>query len=159
MIEIPKKSPKIAPLLVNKKALSDYEVIREYECSIELLGHEVKSIRSKHFHLKSSFVTIREWDLFIQKFHISPYTQLTNRVAYDPERERKLFIHKKDITSLSQKMKEKWFTIMPTEVYLKWNLIKLKIALAKWKKLYEKRADIKKRDIEMDMKISLAREY
>lgn len=159
MTEIPKKIQKPVSLLLNKKALSDYEVIKEYECAVELLWHEVKSIREKHFHLKTSFVTIREGDLFIQKFHISPYKQLTNRVVYDPERERKIFLHKKDIANLSQKMKEKWFTIIPVEVYFRWNLIKLKIALAKWKKQYEKRADIKKRDVEMDMKISLANKY
>jgi len=158
-MEVTKKIQKIFSLLVNKKALSDYEIIKEYECSIELLWYEVKSVRSKHFHLKASFITIREWLLFIQKFHISQYKQLTNSLSYDAERERKLFLHKKDINYLTQKTKEKWFTIIPTEVYFKWNLIKIKIALARWKKQYEKRADIKKRDIEMDMKITLANNY
>lgn len=158
-MEINKKIQKIMSLLVNKKALSDYEIIKEFECGIELIWSEVKSIRSKHFHLKASFISIREWILYIQKFHISQYKLLTNFVSYDPERERKLFLHKKDVNYLSQKIKEKWFTIIPIEVYLKWNLIKLKIALARWKKLYEKRADIKKRDIEMDLKITLANNY
>lgn len=158
-MEINKRIQKIFSLLVNKKALSNYEVVKEYECWVELLWYEVKSIRAKHFHLKSSFVTIRDDDIFVQKFHITPYKMLTNISTIDAERERKLFLHKKDIHSLSQKTKEKWYTIIPTEVYFKWNLIKLKIALARWKKLYEKKADIKKRDIDMDLKITLAREY
>lgn len=158
-MEINKKIQKIFSLLVNKKALSNYEVIKEYECGIELLWHEVKSIRTKHFHLKSSFVTIRDWIIYIQKLNITPYKMLTNTLSIDSERERKLFLHKKDIDSLSQKTKEKWYTLIPTEIYFKWNLIKVKIALARWKKLYEKRADIKKRDTDMDLKITLAREY
>lgn len=151
-----KKNPQILPLLTNKKALRDFEVLKEYECWIKLEWYEVKSIRDKHFHLKASFVTIREDEIFIQKFHISQYKLLTNSTIYDTERERKLLLHKKDIFSLSQKTKEKWLTIIPTEVYLKWNLIKIKIALVKWKKLYEKRADIKKRDIDMDIRKTLA---
>lgn len=151
-----KKIPKITHLLVNKKALNDYEVLKEYECWIKLVWFEVKSIRDNHFHLKASFVTIREWRIYIQKFHISPYKMFTNPTAYDPESERELFLHKKDITSLLQKIKEKWFTIIPTEVYLKWNLIKIKIALAKWKKEYEKKESLKKKDIDMEIRRSLS---
>ncbi|EKE28932.1 MAG: SsrA RNA (tmRNA)-binding protein [uncultured bacterium (gcode 4)] len=156
MEKIEKKLPKIHPLLVNKKALSDYEVIKEYECGIKLEWHEVKAIRGNQFHMKASFVTIRDGDVYIQKFHISPYKQFTNKEAYDPEKERKLLLHKKSIDALSQKIKEKWFTIIPTEVYFKWNLIKMKIALGRWKKQYEKKEALKKRDIEMDIRRSLS---
>lgn len=155
-MEKERKILKITPLLTNKKALNDYEVVKEYECSVKLEWYEVKSVREKHFNLKASFVTIRENELFIQKFHISQYKMLTNSTIYDPERERKLFLHKKDISYLHQKTKEKWFTLIPTEVYFKWNLIKVKIALAKWKKQYEKKEALKKRDIEMDIRRSLS---
>lgn len=158
-MEITKKIPKISSILVNKKALSDYEIIKDFECAIKLSWSEVKSIRDKHFHLKSSFITIRDWLIFIQKMHISPFKMLTNKDSFDSEKERQLFLHKRDMSYLGHKIKEKWLTIIPTEVYFKWNLIKVKIALAKWKKLYEKRAQIKKKDIEMDLKISLANKY
>ncbi|EKE27585.1 MAG: SsrA-binding protein [uncultured bacterium (gcode 4)] len=151
-----KKIPKIHSLLVNKKGLSDFEVLKEYECWIKLEWYEVKSIREKHFHLKASFVTIREGNVYIHKFHISPYKQFTNKEAYDPEREKKLLLHKKSVDALSQKIKEKGFTIIPTEVYFKWNLIKMKIGLARWKKQYEKKEALKKRDIEMDIRRSLS---
>jgi SsrA-binding protein len=155
MEKINKKSPIIVPLLVNKKWLHDFEVIKEYECGIKLEWYEVKSLRAHQLNLKASFVTIRDSEVFIQKMHISQYKQLTNPAAYDPERERKLMLHKKEIASLLQKIKEKWFTIIPTEVYLKWNLIKVKIALAKWRKEYDKKNVLKNRDIEMDMRKSL----
>jgi len=150
------KLHRILPLLTNKKGFHDYEVLKEYECWIKLDWAEVKSIREKHFNLKSSFVTIRENELFIQKMHISQYKMLTNSTIYDTERERKLLLHKRDISNLLQKIKEKWFTIIPTEVYFKWNLIKIKIALAKWKKLFEKKETLKRKDIEMDIRRSLS---
>lgn len=145
----------ITSLLINKKWYSDYEVLKEYECSIKLNWYEVKSIRWKHMHMKSSFITIRDNELFIQKLHISPYKQLTNIATYEAEAERKLFLHKKDIEHLSQKIKEKWYTIIPTEIYFKWNLVKIKIWLAKWRKEYEKKDILKKKDIEMDIRKSL----
>ena len=156
MEEKTKKIAKIIPLLKNKKGFSDYEVLKEYECSMKLLWHEVKSLRANHFHMKASFITIREREVFVQKFHISPYKHFTNSEACDPERERKLLLHKRDIDSLSQKIKEKGYTIIPTEVYFKWNLIKMKIGLAKWKKQYEKKEALKKRDVEMDIRRSLS---
>ncbi len=151
-----KKIIKTVSLLVNKKALSEHEVIKEFEASMKLSWSEVKSIRANHFHLKASFVTIRDSRVYIQKMHISPYKMLTNQNAYDSESEREIFLHKRDTSFLLQKIKEKWFTIIPTEVYLKWNLIKMRIALARWKKLYERKEDIKRRDIDMEIKRSLS---
>lgn len=150
------KNQKKESLLVNKKWLNDYEVIKDYECSIELFWYEVKSIRNKNFNLKWSFISINNNWLFIQKMHISLYKFYSNSQAYDPERERKLFLHKKDVEYLQTKLKEKWFTIIPIEVYLKWNLIKIKIWLVRWKKLYEKKQILKNKDIEFDIKRSLS---
>lgn len=148
---------KIETLLLNKKALFDYELVNQYEVSIELLWYEVKSVKAGHINLKWSFITIRDWSLYIQKFHISPYKMLPNKSLIDPLRERKLFLHKKDILYLDQKLKEKWFTIIPIEVYGKWNLVKLRIALAKWKKQYEKKQILKEREIDKQAKIEASR--
>lgn len=150
------KISNIKQIVSNKKAYFDYEVIKEYECGIILQWHEVKSIRAGHINLKASFVIIRENELFVNKMNISPYKMLPNKEVFDPLRERKLLLHKKSIDYLSWKLKEKWFTIVPLEVYFKWNLIKIKIALVKWKKLYEKKETIKKRDTEMDIRRSLS---
>lgn len=150
------KKIKITMLLENKKWLSNYEAIKEFECSIMLEWHEVKSIRDKHFHLKSSFVTIRDWDLYLQKMHITPYKMLPPWIRIDPERERKLFLKKREITLIEAKIKEKGLTIIPTAIYLKWNLIKARVAIAKWLKQYEKKEKIKNRDIESDLRRSLS---
>lgn len=147
--------PKITQIVSNKKAFHDYEIIKEFECWIELLWYEVKSIRAKQINLKWSFVIIRNEEIFANKIHISAYKMLANNTIIEPERERKLFLHKKNILQLNQKIKEKGYTIVPTEVYFKWNMIKIKVALVKWKRLYEKKESIKKRDIAMDLKKSL----
>ncbi|MDD2487362.1 MAG: SsrA-binding protein SmpB [Candidatus Gracilibacteria bacterium] len=152
-----KKNIKTESLLLNKKALFDYELIRQFEASMELLGHEVKSIKAGHINLKGSFITIREGTLFVQKFHVSPYTMLPNKTIVDPLRERKLFLHKSDILFLDQKLKEKGFTLIPVEVYLKGNLIKMRIALAKGKKLYEKKQVMKEREIDKQAKIDASK--
>ncbi len=149
------KIVKTFSILVNKKALFDYEVIKDYEAWIELTGYEVKSVKLKNINLKWSFVSLANGTPYIMKFHISPYKFIGVKEWVDPTRERKLFLHKKDIFYINQKLKEKWNTLIPTEVYLKGNLIKLKIALAKWKKKYEKKDLIKKKDIQRDIEISL----
>ena len=99
-----KKTIKIESLLKNKKAFFDYEFIKEFEVWIELLWYEVKSVKASHVNLKWSFITIREWNLYIQKFHISPYKMLPNKSIVDPLRERKLFLHKSEIFYLDQKL-------------------------------------------------------
>lgn len=152
-----KKTPKIETLLTNKKTLFDYEILSSFEAGIELFWYEVKSIKAKHINLKWSFITIRDWMIYLQKFHISPYKMLANKTSIDPTRERKLFIHKKDILHLSQKLKEKWFTLVPIEVYLKWNLIKVRIWLAKWKKMYEKKQILKERWLDKQAKIEASK--
>ena len=152
-----KKEIKIVSLLRNKKALFDYEIVCSYEAGIELLGYEVKSAKEKLINLKWSFIVIREGILYIQKFHISPYKNVVNKTAIDPLRERKLFLKKKDIFYLSQKLKEKWFSLIPEEVYLKWNLIKVKVSLVKWKKKFEKKQILKERSIDKQAKIESSR--
>ena len=140
----------------NKKAYHDYFLEEEYEAGIELFGTEVKSLRMGKCSVKEAFVRIENGEVFIYQMHISPYEK-GNIFNRDPLRTRKLLLHKNEILRLGQKIKEKGYTLVPVEVYFKDSKVKLKIALAKGKKLYDKRADIAKKDmkreIERDFKI------
>jgi len=122
----------------NKKAFHDYFIIEEFEAGIELFGTEVKSIRAGSVNLKDSYVDIKNGEAFALGVHISPYEK-GNIFNRDPLRPKKLLLHKKEILRLFGKSKEDGLTIIPLEIYLSGSLAKLKIALAKGKKLYDKR--------------------
>lgn len=138
----------------NKKAYFDYEIISSYEAWLELKWYEVKSIRNKHVNLKWSFVVIINWELYIKWMHISAWKTLSNKQGIETDRERKVFIHKKDIIYLSWKIKESWFSLIPLELYLVWSLIKLKIALAKGKKSYQKKQILKERTMDKEARMA-----
>ena len=135
----------IKSIAKNKKAGHDYFIDDSYEAGIELFGTEVKSIRAGQVNLKDSWCDIKNGEIFVNGMHISPYEK-GNIFNKDPLRPKKLLLHKKEIEKLSSKMKEKGFTIVPVEVYFKGSLVKVEIALAKGKKLYDNRADIAKKD-------------
>lgn len=129
----------------NKKARHDYFLEELYEAGISLHGTEVKSLRMGKCSIKESFVGIDGGEIMINGMHISPYEK-GNIFNKDPLRPRKLLMHKNEIRKLQQKIKEKGYTLIPVEVYFKGSLVKVQIALAKGKKLYDKRQDIAKKD-------------
>ncbi len=129
----------------NKKAYHEYFIDEKYEAGISLHGTEVKSLRMGKCSIKEAFVKIEHGEVFVYGMHISPYEK-GNIFNRDPLRVRKLLLHKKEIRTLSQKIKEKGFTIVPLSVYLSDSLVKVEIGLARGKKLYDKRADIAKKD-------------
>lgn len=129
----------------NKKARHDYFIEETYETGISLAGTEVKSIRMGHCSIKESFVRIEKGEVYIYGMHVNPYEK-GNIFNKDPLRPRKLLMHKQEINKLIGKINEKGYTIVPLQVYLKGSLVKVEIALAKGKKLYDKRADIAKKD-------------
>ena len=129
----------------NSKAYHDYFIEDKYEAGIELAGTEVKSIRQGHVNLKDSFCIVKDGQMHVHGMHISPYEK-GNIFNKDPLRSRRLLMHKKEILKLQGKMKEKGYTIVPVQVYFKGSLVKVQIALAKGKKLYDKRQDIAKKD-------------
>ena len=130
----------------NKKAYHDYFVIDKIEAGISLKGTEVKSIRMGHCSVKEAYISIRRGEAFICGMHISPYEK-GNIFNRDPLRERKLLMHASEIRKLEQKIKEKGFTLVPLQVYLKDNLVKVTVGLVKGKKLYDKREDIARKDM------------
>ena len=129
----------------NKKAFHDYFIEDTYEAGIALKGTEVKSLRMGKCSIKESFLRIENNEIFIYGMHISPYEkgQIFNR---DPLRVRKLLLHKDEIRKLQGKITEKGYTLVPLKVYLSKSLVKVEIALAKGKKLYDKRDTIAKKD-------------
>lgn len=129
----------------NKKAKHDYFLLEFYEAGIELVGTEVKSLRNGRCSIKESYIEINGGEIFILQMHIPPYEQ-GNIFNLDPIRKRRLLLHKNEILKLLGKIKEKGFAIVPVEVYFKGSKVKVSVALAKGKKLYDKRRDIAKKD-------------
>jgi len=131
----------------NKKALHNYEILEKLEAGIVLTGQEVKSTKQGHIRLQGSHVRIQNGEAWLHHAHISKYRHAGNLPDYDPERERKLLLHKKELKYLIGKTKEKGLTITPISVYTKRNKIKVEIAVARGRKTKDKREVIKKREI------------
>lgn len=134
----------------NKKAGFDYFLETKYEAGIELVGTEVKSIKLGKVSIKESFVRIIKGEVYIMNMHISSY-EFGNINNTSETRVRKLLLNKKEITKLTEKIKEKGYTIVPVSIYSKNRLIKLEIALAKGKKNYDKRDVLKKKTIQREI--------
>lgn len=126
-------------LAQNKKARHDYFIEETYECGIELVGTEVKSLRAGQVNLKDSYASVTNGEVFVKQMHISPYEK-GNIFNRDPMRVRKLLLHKAEIRKLIGKTKEAGYALIPLKVYLKGPRIKLELALARGKKIYDKRA-------------------
>ena len=135
----------IKTMASNRKAFHDYFILERFEAGISLSGTEVKSIRLGNLNLKDSFCNVKDGEIFVYGMHISPYDK-GNIFNRDPLRPRKLLMHKAEIRKLLGKIKEKGYTLVPVEVYFSGSLVKVKIALARGKKLYDKRNDIAKKD-------------
>ena len=133
----------------NKKAYHEYFLEERYEAGIELHGTEVKSLRMGKCSIKEAFVRIQNSEVYIYGMHISPYEK-GNIFNKDPLRPKKLLLHKAEIRKLIGKLAEQGYTLVPVEVYLKGSLVKIEIALAKGKKLYDKRQDIAKKDMKRE---------
>lgn len=133
-------------IAVNRQARHDYFIEEVYEAGIVLTGTEVKSLRDGKGNLKDSYAIIRNQEILLENCHISPY-DFGNRYNHDPLRTRKLLMHKNEIVRLFSKVREQGLTLVPLQMYFdEKGRVKLEIALAKGKKLYDKRDDLAKRD-------------
>lgn len=139
------KKPGIKLIANNKKAFHDYFIEDTYEAGIALAGTEVKSLRMGKCSIKEGFIRVERGEVFIYGMNISPYEK-GNIFNKDPLRERKLLMHRYEINKLKGKIQEKGYTLVPLQVYFKGSLVKVEIGLARGKKLYDKRADIAKKD-------------
>ena len=143
MVPTEKKGIKIAAQ--NRKAYHDYFVEDQYEAGIELCGTEVKSIRAGTLNLKDSFCVAKDGEIYAYSLHISPYEQ-GNIFNKDPLRPRRLLMHKREIMRLFGRVKQDGYALIPLSVYFRGSLVKVEVALARGKKLYDKRDDAAKKD-------------
>lgn len=154
-IEIVSKD-EVKAIATNKKAYKDYFILETYEAGVVLTGTEVKSIRGGKVNFKDSYARLKDGEVYLLNLHISPYEQ-GNRYNVDPERTRKLLLHRKQIDRLFGKTQEKGLTLVPTKIYMKEGLVKVEVAVAQGKKLYDKREEIKKAEVKRDLQRMLRR--
>lgn len=146
----------IKVVATNRKARHDYFLMDTFEAGMVLQGSEIKSIRAGQISLKEAYVRVDGEQAWLINAHIAPYDP-ASRENHDPLREKKLLLHKKEIQKLWNEVRQKNFTIIPTQVYLRDGRAKLEIALAKGKRSYDKRQSIKKRDSQREIDRALNR--
>lgn len=134
----------------NKKAYHDYFIEETYEAGIVLQGTEIKSVRNGRINLKDGYAQIRNGEIFLYNVHISPYEQ-GNRYNHEPLRVRKLLLHRKQIDQLIGDTKESGYSLIPVKMYLKNGFLKVVIGLARGKKKYDKRQDLKQKEAKRDI--------
>ena len=142
----------------NPKAHRDFFLEEKYEAGIELEGSEVKSLRDGQASIKESFAMIQDGEVFLINGYIAPYEE-ANRFNHDPRRERKLLLHRQEINRLIGKTQIKGYTLIPVRIYFKNRRAKVELALAKGKKSYDKREDIKRREAQREVDKALKKRY
>lgn len=143
------------PIAKNRKARHDYEVLETFEAGIELTGTEVRSLRENNCQLTDTFALVRGGEVWLSNLHIAPFSN-GNIANVDPDRRRKLLLHKKQIRYLAQETQEKGLALVPLDIYFNDNgLVKVGLALARGKKLYDKRNSMKERDMKRDVERAL----
>ncbi len=141
--------PTIRPLAANRRARHEYEILETFEAGIALQGTEVKAARQGKVQLKDSYVEVRDGEAYLIGAHISPYTH-GNRENHEPERPRKLLLHRREVDKLFGRIMIKGLTVVPLRVYLKGNLIKVEIALVRGKQLHDKRQAERERTMDRE---------
>ncbi|MBD1910611.1 MULTISPECIES: SsrA-binding protein SmpB [unclassified Leptolyngbya] len=135
----------------NRQARYLYEILETYEAGIELRGTEVKSVRQGKANLKDGFASVRDEEVWLYNVHISPHDTASQVFNHDPRRTRKLLLHKDEIRRLIGKVEQKGLTLIPLRLYMKKGRVKVAIALARGKKTYDKREDLKKKQDKREM--------
>ena len=145
------------PVIQNKKAYFNYEILEKLESGIELLGTEVKSLRRGTVRLKDAYASVKDGEIWLQHAHFSHYDPAA-KYNHDPERPRKLLLHKREISRLASKVDEKGLTLLPLKVYFNSRgIAKVLLGLGRGKRKYDKRDTIRKRDVQRDMERELRR--
>lgn len=145
-------------ITVNRKARHEYHIIETFETGIELTGTEVKSLRAGKANIQDSYARVENSELLLYNMHISPYEQ-GNRFNHDPKRPRRLLMHRHEIMRLLGKVREKGYSLIPIKMYFKNGWAKVELALARGKKLYDKREDMAERDAKRDMERARKESY
>ncbi|MFD1020420.1 SsrA-binding protein SmpB [Thalassobacillus hwangdonensis] len=142
----------------NRKAGHDFFIEETYEAGIVLKGTEIKSVRAKRVNFKDSFALVRKGEVFIHNMHISPYEQ-GNRFNHEPTRSRKLLLHKKEIDKLIGATQQQGYSLVPLKMYIKNGVAKVLIGLGKGKKKYDKREDLKQKQMKRDIDRAMKERY
>ncbi|MEM7556634.1 MAG: SsrA-binding protein SmpB [Cyanobacteria bacterium P01_A01_bin.84] len=147
-----KKSQGFKVIADNRQARYLYHILETYEAGIELLGTEVKSIRAGKVNLQDGYASLKDGEVWLLNVHISPYNASGQYFNHEPRRARRLLLHRQEIRKLIGKVEQQGLTLVPLKMYLKKGWIKISIALAQGKKIYDKREDIKRRQDQRDMR-------
>ena len=142
----------------NRKARHEYQLFERYEAGLVLTGTEVKSLRAGGATLQRAYADVRDGEVWLVGAHIAEYGQ-GNVANHDPDRDRKLLLHRKEIASMIGKVRERGFTLVPTRLYFKDGKVKVELALARGKRKYDKREAIKKREMTRELEEARKREF
>ncbi len=146
-----KTQDSIKIIAINRRARFDYEIEERLECGIALYGSEVKSIKEGRVSFSDAFGEIKGREVWLNNLHIADYPH-SSIFRHDPDRAKKLLLHRQEIKRLERRVREKGFTLIPLSIYLKHGLIKLELGLCRGKKAYDKRAEIKARDLDREIR-------
>ena len=141
----------------NRKARFDYFIEETYECGLELLGTEVKSVKNGSISFPDAFAEIIKGEIFVKNFHITEYSY-SSIFNHDPDRPKKLLLHREEIKRIERKVETKGYTLIPLDFYLKNGRVKVTLGVCRGKKQYDKRATIKDRDIQRDIQREFRKE-
>ena len=144
------RSMVIKTVATNRKAFHNYHIGDSVEAGIALTGSEIKSVRSGRVSLGDAYVRPERGELWLLNAHIARY-EASSYLSHEPTRPRKLLLHRKEIDNLTSKVSEKGLTLVPTRLYIKGSIAKVEVALAKGKKLYDKRESINRREVEREL--------
>lgn len=141
----------MAILAENKRAYRDYEILEKYEAGIQLIGFETKAVRSGRMNLAAAYAVIRGGEAWLLNADIPPYQPKNAPEGYEPDRTRKLLLHRKELRGLTGKLEQKGLTFLPLKVYTKDRRIKMELGVCRGRKKYEKRERIKQREVEREI--------
>ena len=143
-------------IATNRRARHDYEVLDTVEAGVSLLGPEVKSLREGRTNMGDSFAVIKNGEVWLEKLHITPY-EYANRTAPEPMRERKLLLHKHEISKLYSRVVERGLTLVPLRLYFREGRVKVELGLVRGKHMHDKRETIKRRDADLEARRAMSR--
>ena len=147
---MPSQEPRDHAIATNRRARHEYSILETYEAGLALRGTEVKSLRAGLVNFKDSYATVRNGEVWLLGCHINPYSHGTD-ANHDPERDRKLLLHAKEISRLSGKVAERGLTLIPLKLYFKSGRAKVELGLGRGKKLHDKRSTLREREVKREM--------
>ena len=145
-----RRDPNNRAIAQNRRARHDYEILDTYECGMALQGSEVKSLREGKVVLRDAFARIDDGEVWLHGMHIPPYLRAQGFGAHDPDRSRKLLLHRREISEMGNRVAQQHLTLVPLSLYLKDGRAKVELAVARGRKTYDKRAAIAERDVNRD---------